>query len=576
MRKKSFRSSVLKRLIISFISILAPLYILGIFIYNNGLMILRQEISKSMTSQVSFYLERLENEVKRIRILQYDLINDRDINRMAAIPQSLNNIEQWQSLSRIKDRLFAIYNSSKYIESVSIMFPAAQKEVTVKTISQFSQDKYDRMMSVPHLTESGIANIDGMLYLNLPHPQWYMAERKPLFLIVIQLSTKALEEILQTMRNHPDEMVFVYHTRDGTTISAVSDDFHRSILSEIQKPASELMEGAKITNINGERYMISYRRSEYFQSVMVKYVPEKSFIRTMEVFNLWFILFTILALVIVVVFSVYMHKLIYIPLNRLADSFEQVRKGNFEINIVHRYEDEFGFIYQHFNDMVRDLDDLIDQSYKQKILIQRAELKQLQSQINPHFLYNSFFILNTMSRIGDYETLDRFTEQLGRYFQFITRNAVDEVTLLKEVEHARVYTEIQAVRFSNRIQVAFETLPEEVSEIMVPRLILQPIIENAFEHGLGMKISNGILSVRFEIVQGKLFIITENNGDVLDDKKMEILQSKLIDNRDENTEITALSNIHQRLRLKFGPEYGLNIKRGGMGGLRVIISIPCK
>jgi len=89
-----------------------------------------------------------------------------------------------------------------------------------------------------------------------------------------------------------------------------------------------------------------------------------------------------------------------------------------------------------------------------------------------------------MARVGDYDTLERFTEQLGEYFRFVTRSAADEVPLSAEVNHARVYTEIQAMRFSNRIKVYFDDMPEEYSKIQVPRLILQPIIENAFVHGL--------------------------------------------------------------------------------------------
>lgn len=208
-------------------------------------------------------------------------------------------------------------------------------------------------------------------------------------------------------------------------------------------------------------------------------------------------------------------------------SFEQVKRGNLDINIEHEIDDEFRFIYRNFNSMVKELKTLIDQSYKQKILVQRAEMKQLQSQINPHFLYNSFFILNTMARTEDYENIEKFTEQLGRYFQFITRSAADEVPLEKEVEHARVYTEIQAMRYSNRIKAYFEELPEEFWGIVVPRLILQPIIENAFEHGLGMVKKNGILTVSFEKLQNGLHIIIENNGEIIEDKEMEFLRNKL-------------------------------------------------
>lgn len=575
MKNNSFRASVLKRLIISFICILTPLYALGIYIYNNSMMTLRHEITNSMTSQISFYLEGMENEVLRIRTLQYELINDRNINRMASIPQAMSNIEKWESLLRIQDRLFAIKNSSSYIESVSIMFPAAQKTVSAETVSEFSLADFEKVKALPDASEENILNIDGSLYLNLPYPQWYMTNRDPTFVIVIKLSQKAFEEALDTMRNNPDEEVVLFNTMNELTIATeYNKNFHAEILELIQNADPEAVESTKTILIDGVRCIIAYRTSDYLQSVMYKFVPEESVFKYIKVYNIWFAVFTALALVIIAVYSAYIHQFIHLPLSRLANSFKEVKKGNFKIHIEHRHDDEFRFIYQHFNSMVEDLGILIDQSYKQKMLIQKAEMKQLQSQINPHFLYNSFFIINTMTRTGDYDNLNKFTEQLGRYFQFITRSAADEVTLSKEVEHARVYTEIQAMRYSNRIRVEFEELPDEFSEVIVPRLILQPIIENAFEHGLRMKVTDGILSIRFIKEKNGIYIIVENNGEEINEDKMVILQGKLTNYRDKNVDVTAIQNIHMRLQMKFGQDYGLSIEKVETGGVRVIISIP--
>jgi len=180
-----------------------------------------------------------------------------------------------------------------------------------------------------------------------------------------------------------------------------------------------------------------------------------------------------------------------------------------------------------------------------------------------------------MARTGDYENLERFTEQLGKYFQFITRSGADEVTLQKEVEHARVYTEIQAMRFSNRVKVFFDELPAEFSDIMVPRLILQPVIENAFEHGLSMKKQGGLLKVSFRKLDDELHIIVENNGEDISEERLNLLRERLSSKNDvTGEEITALQNINQRLKLKFGQEYGITVVKGDMGGFKVDIVIP--
>jgi len=576
MAEKSWKVSVLTRLIISFIVILTPVYGLGIFIYNSGLQVLRRELSNSMISQVSYYLDDLENEIQRIRMLQYELLNDTDINRMATISQALTNIESRDSLLRIRNRLFAIKNSSAYIKSSTVMIPGAGKEVTDMDVSGFKNEKYEKMKSLEKNADTSIIYADNSMYLIVPYPSSYITGRDPIFIITAELSRDELETALKAMASNPDEGAALYDFGSGNIIATgYNDMFHEEIRKNIFDDSGAITENAKIITIDGSKFLVAYKTSGYFDAVLYKYVPEQAVFETLKDFRIWFVVFSLLSLAVIVIYSIYVYKFIHKPLNRLVSSFREVKKGNFDINIEHEVDDEFRFIYRNFNSMVGNLKSLIEQTYTQKLLVQKANMKQLQSQINPHFLYNSFFILNTMARTGDNENLEKFTEQLGRYFQFVTRSAADEVSLEKEVEHARVYTEIQALRFSNRIKVTFEELPEEFSGIMVPRLILQPLIENAFEHGLSMKKDNGLLSVSFKKYEDELHIMVENNGEDISGEELKLLQYKLANKNDNNDEVTALQNINQRLKLKFGQEYGIAVDKGERGGFKVTISIPC-
>jgi two-component system, sensor histidine kinase YesM len=222
--------------------------------------------------------------------------------------------------------------------------------------------------------------------------------------------------------------------------------------------------------------------------------------------------------------------------------------------------------------MVERLKTLINQIYKQKILSQKAELKQLQSQINPHFLYNSFFILSRMIKLGQYENSSDFASQLGGYFKYITRSASDEIELQKEVEHARVYTNIQEIRFSRRIRVIFQDLPDCWNDIIVSRLIIQPVIENAFEHGLENKKKDGIIQVTFNSIDRGIQISVEDNGEELTGNELANLQ-QMIAELDDTTEYTGILNIHRRITLKFGEESGMVLSKSTLGGLRVDINI---
>jgi len=301
-------------------------------------------------------------------------------------------------------------------------------------------------------------------------------------------------------------------------------------------------------------------------------IPQKMIFNSMQKYRFWFFLFSVASLIIIGVFSFSMNRFIQRPINKLINAFQRLENGDMSFEIQHAYDDEIENLYQHFNGMIKKLDLMIKHEYLQEIMVKRAELKQLQSQINPHFLYNSFFILYTMTRRGEYEMLEKFELQLGEYFQFLTRNASDEVPLSREVEHARTYCEIQSLRFSNRIQISFDTLPPEYAAIAVPRLILQPIVENAFEHGLESKEAGGLLRISFENGHDFLDIVIEDNGDGLSEMDVAGMQNSLV-SEGNAIETTGTVNIHKRIQLKFQSGSGLMVSRGGLGGLKVVIHL---
>jgi len=222
--------------------------------------------------------------------------------------------------------------------------------------------------------------------------------------------------------------------------------------------------------------------------------------------------------------------------------------------------------------MIDRIKNLIEQVYKQKILYQKAELKQLQSQINPHFLYNSYFVLRDMAENQDCEGLAEYTKLMGTYFQYITRNSGQSATLSQEVEHARIYAMFQERRFRNRMKLIFGELPQSMCDQVVPKVVLQPLIENAFEHGLKNTVKDGILRVSFKEDTHYCRIFVEDNGKDLSDESLEELSNNL-NNEDNDIEQTGLINIHRRIRLSFGLNSGIYVSRSELGGLCVEMRI---
>lgn len=196
------------------------------------------------------------------------------------------------------------------------------------------------------------------------------------------------------------------------------------------------------------------------------------------------ILFMCLCLTIAVISIQTWNRQIYRPLYRLLiEAFDHMEKNDFSYRIeVQNENDFFHSVYEKYNHMAETMQQYIETNLQQKILVSQSNLKQLQSQISPHFMYNSYYVLYRMIRRGDQENSLHLAEYLGSFYHYITRNADDEKHLSEEIEHAENYARIQKYRFRDNLHVEIAKPDECIADVYVPRLILQPILENAFKY----------------------------------------------------------------------------------------------
>jgi two-component system sensor histidine kinase YesM len=565
--------SIFRRLIVSFLLVMIPIYTLGIYIYNWGLKTVKNEISQSTQAQVNFYLDRLEEEIERIKILQYDCLNDSSLQKLAIRHTVMDEYDNVSSILQLHQRLVTIKNSSSYIDNVSAHIPPIDKTISANTaINNVNLENFEQIRVPPNVTGAQIIFYSEGLYLTTLQQDRFTG-RNPLYSLEVDLNETAFEEALEQFNTYPGSGSFLIFPANEIVLTNQTEN--KNFTPQMLLPTYAEVEdsGSGYSTIDNQKYYYVYGRSQYLNMILLRYMPQKLILTPLKSFYVWVWIFSLSALVIIVAYSIYTHRLIHIPLIELVKSFQKVEKGDMDVRIEcdsnNESNNEFGYLYRRFNDMVRNLSMLIDQVYKQRILMQRAELKQLQSQINPHFLYNSFFMINTMARIGD-ENLIPFTRHLGEYFRFITRNSSDYIPLSEEVGHARTYTEIQLMRFSKRVELQFADCPPEYSDLKVPRLILQPVVENAFEHAVEKKKCNGFIRISFSESGDNLNISVEDNGSDFSDEQLQKLQKRLL-SANSDVETTGLLNIHRRIRLIFGANCGLQVNRSQLGGLQAII-----
>lgn len=572
-RDYSLRNTIFLRLVVTFALIMLPIVTVGVSIYQWSIQTASNDISKTAVSQISFYLNDLENEIERMKLLQYGLLEDSDLNKLAITWETMSDIERTESITTVLNRAFTLQNSSNYIRNVSIHIKPINKTLSSQSgAGDFEAERYEALRTT--LVSRGTKPIDwtGNLYLNAAKPSG-VKEKAPLFIIEIELDSRKLQQALQQFNTYPGSGSMMMARNSGFLAGS---GIVRTLDEETKRKLALIESGSSDTiTLEEQRYFVSHAYSERLDQSIYRFIPERVVRKPLDKFYARAWLFAAGALIIMAVYALSTYKFIHKPLLKLVKGFRRLESGDLEQAIAHDANDEFRYIYERFNQMVVNLRMLIDQVWKQKVLAQRAELKQLQSQINPHFLYNSFFIMNTMAKTGDTERIEMFTTLLGDYFQFVTRNASDDVTLKQEVHHARTYADIQELRFYKRIEVCFEELPEAFERLTVPRLIVQPIIENAFEHSLEKKARNGRIEVRFERCDTFLCIIVEDNGDSLSDDVIKSIERKL-GSEDELSETTGIVNIHRRLVITCGDGSGISVSRGELGGLKVTIRIPLK
>ena len=230
--------------------------------------------------------------------------------------------------------------------------------------------------------------------------------------------------------------------------------------------------------------------------------------------------------------------------------------------------DEVGRLGREYKEMRREIDELMQQKYESGIAIKDADLKALQAQINPHFLYNPLDLINWEAMERDAPEIGELVQMLARYYKSVLRKGFDTVSLHHEIEHIVTYVKIQNFRFDGRIHLKVE-IPEELMSKKMLKLTLQPIIENSVSHGISAEDEGEeTITVRAREEGGDLIIEVQDDGKGMTKEQLETILKV-----DENNSHYAVFNIHDRIRLKYGEGYGLRYESAVGQGTMVTIRI---
>lgn len=566
----NWKNSIRTRQLTIFILFLLVSTVLSSFLYYNAIKVAKQSINDKMNSQADFFVDSIDQQVMNIKNMMYDLFSARKLVFLVNPSSTLTDYERRDAVLTEQERLFSLKNSSLLVKSATLYLPKANLKISSDVVETLNEDDIS-------FIESHYASVNRIM--NYEDNKLFMVSTGTLYdknitmtdaLFYVELNRDKLIDTLATFNTIKNSGSFLLQQNQNIFIESDKGVYYSTgVMETIGKKPDYSAEKNVSIKVNKQKFLTVIRKSDYF-GIFVQYNSEKEVLSDLQIYKWLVFIYIVLMGFLSISISAYTERNIHKPLIKLLRAFSRVEQGDFnsELKLTTSKGNEFNYLYDGFNHMTLEIKNLIEEVYIQKNLTQRAELKQLQAQINPHFLYNSFFSLSHKIRKGDNAVAEQFAQHLGVFFRFLNKNNSDDVPLSMEVEHARSYTSIQQSRFYDRIQIEFEQLPERYTNVLVPRLILQPIIENAFEHGLENKEEGGILKITFVDKATFLEIRVEDNGDH-SDIQLDKLNALLVNK--EHGEVTGLLNIHKRLQIYFGEEAGLAVRKSPLGGIEVKI-----
>ncbi|MCL6558979.1 MAG: sensor histidine kinase [Firmicutes bacterium] len=272
-----------------------------------------------------------------------------------------------------------------------------------------------------------------------------------------------------------------------------------------------------------------------------------------------------------VIASVFISAKVSRPIKMLEKQMKRVEKGEFDINIEVRGEDEVKQLSRTFNLMVARIRQLMNQIIEEQEAKRKSELKALQAQINPHFLYNTLDSIVWMNENRKYEGVTTMVAALAKFFRISISRGSDIITVQDELEHANSYLIIQKIRYKDKFDFIIEAQPEVLS-CKTLKLILQPIIENAIYHGIERIHDKGIIKVTASIKGERVLLQVIDNGYGIKPEVLEGILKK--ESRNDVGSGVGLKNVHERIQLYFGEQYGLEIESELDVGTTVNIWLP--
>jgi two-component system sensor histidine kinase YesM len=549
---------------------MTPVIILYLYSNQKSIQVVEEQINISNQNRLAHFLYEFEGTMDVLSRYSNVITKDPDFVEFAANAMPANRYDYSALRERIERKLALFSLSTDWLSRINLYFPASRQ-----AISSLSTITYDEQYLSEHIHSQWTyrnTDVNGVFqkaftrHFITPHME-VSDFRKASVIIEVDLMEDNIIALLDTFKSNGNNDPFLYQAPHDFVLNKSADEsMAQRIVETYDLAANSALKNHDTIILDNKKYLIYFYTSPKLNWTLVDYVPLEDILSPVtKSRQLFYVTVSLLLLAgISTVLVLYYH--VQVPIRWLTESVSKLKKGEFSVRITGKPNQEFQRLIIQFNEMASQIQFLVEKVYKEEIRSKEAVMKQLQSQINPHFLYNSFAYIISMAKMNRPKPIESMAYSLADYYKYTTRNNSMVTTLGEELAFVNSYVVIMNHQL-NKINYEI-AIPPTMEKTLIPRLIIQPIVENAIVHGLEAKLEEGGIRITGIEEQDWYQVIIEDDGIGMTDAQLFELNLS-VNQADSSGESLGLWNVSQRLRYHFGEESGIRIESSASGGLMV-------
>jgi len=555
--------NIFGKVILLVVFLLVPIIVLYGYSYQVSVGVVRQTVEDGNRNRLSFFISQLDMMVDQL--MKHSLAASRDYSIREYIDGRTTSDPsvQLQRQSRIVDMLNMQTSTSAWNNQIIFYLADSHEIISTDYSARFEEDNL-------HNPELRKWSYHSAVTFGLKQMMFSRIEESniPNLFIEVRFTEDNLRNMLTQLKQGEAREPFLYREGETPIVSYTADRTLIGGMTEELKGKDLGYSGRLNVSLRDQKYVVNYIRSESLGWYMVDMVPLQSIFAPINMSRNLFYVSIALLLALSVLATLLLYRNVQLPIRQLIMGVQRIKEGEFWVRLKKQPGNEFGYLFRSFNEMAAQIQELIDKVYKETLRSKEARLKQLQSQINPHFLYNCLFYIKNMAKLGDKEAVVAMALNLGEYYRYSTRLDNPMSTLREEVKLLDNYLNIQLLR-SQRFHYEID-IPEAMLELEIPRLLVQPLAENAVLHGVENHAEFGLIRIHGECASGLHRIVVDDNGPGMPEEQLAGLQRKLAIamNEEAGDGGFGLWNVHQRLIHLYGGGSGLYVSKSPLGGFR--------